>query len=274
MELHHQCAIRRGVSPKHATDPTNVGNLGPQWRCSGRHVRASWVAEEGATLGAKPVVTSRLEVRPPSEADRDRFVELFCDEDFMVFSGVLTEEAANRRFDHMVEICEVGPFSKQPIVGRGDGNCSTILRNRVLRISSAVSGIPERHSGMLGQRCGQLPEDISDSVDGRTIITEQWACSAQCPLTDPRVIPSNPPRPRLPTTSSSAWRLRSTSTLLACPSTTSTDVATCESAPKTSSTISASPSRATSMAVGGGATSGTQTNSCLAFQTCTTSRRP
>src|ERR1039458_5955924 len=50
-------------------------------------------------------------------------------------------------------------------------------------------------------------DDVQDSLDGRTIITEQWACSAQCPLTDPRVIPSNPPWPRLPSTSRSAWRV-------------------------------------------------------------------
>jgi RimJ/RimL family protein N-acetyltransferase len=31
------------------------------------------------------VTTARLLVRPPREADGDRFVELFCDEDFMVF---------------------------------------------------------------------------------------------------------------------------------------------------------------------------------------------
>lgn len=31
------------------------------------------------------VTTARLLMRPPREADRDRFVELFCDEDFMMF---------------------------------------------------------------------------------------------------------------------------------------------------------------------------------------------
>ena len=38
----------------------------------------------GSDLGL--VTTARLAVRLPREADRDRLVGLFCDEDFMVFS--------------------------------------------------------------------------------------------------------------------------------------------------------------------------------------------
>ncbi len=70
----------------------------------------------------KTLVTSRLEVRPPGELDRARFVELFGNDDFMIFSGpALTEEAAHRRFDHMLAMCEVVPFAKQPIVERASG---------------------------------------------------------------------------------------------------------------------------------------------------------
>jgi RimJ/RimL family protein N-acetyltransferase len=70
----------------------------------------------------KTLVTSRLEVRPPRELDRARFVELFCDHDFMIFSGqARTEEAAQGRFDHMLAMCEVVPFAKQPIVERASG---------------------------------------------------------------------------------------------------------------------------------------------------------
>ncbi len=65
--------------------------------------------------------TPRLEVRPLHEADRARFVELFCDDDFMVFAGTLTEEAANRRFDHMMSVSEEVPFAKQPVVERASG---------------------------------------------------------------------------------------------------------------------------------------------------------
>jgi RimJ/RimL family protein N-acetyltransferase len=68
------------------------------------------------------LVTTRLEVRPPREADRVRFIELFRNDAFMVFASQgLTEEAANRRFDHMLAMCENIPFSKQPIVERASG---------------------------------------------------------------------------------------------------------------------------------------------------------
>ncbi len=68
------------------------------------------------------MLTPRLEVRLPRESDRSRFVELFCDEDFMVFSlGVLTPDAAHRRFDAMPTRAAELPFAKQPIIDRGTG---------------------------------------------------------------------------------------------------------------------------------------------------------
>ena len=73
-------------------------------------------------MGSKALVTARLEVRPPTEADRLRFVELWCDAEFMVFSKrAPTEEAAHRRFDRMIEVCGTVPFAKQPIVERASG---------------------------------------------------------------------------------------------------------------------------------------------------------
>ena len=66
--------------------------------------------------------TERLLVRPPREADRHRFVELFCDKDFMAFfPRVLTEEQAQDRFDHMVTVCQTIPFGKQPVVEQSSG---------------------------------------------------------------------------------------------------------------------------------------------------------
>jgi RimJ/RimL family protein N-acetyltransferase len=74
----------------------------------------------GSDLGG--VSTARLLVRLPREADRDRLVELFCDENFMVFSpGALTEEEANDKFDHMVAVCGTVPFGKQPVVELSSG---------------------------------------------------------------------------------------------------------------------------------------------------------
>lgn len=71
---------------------------------------------------ADVVRTPRLLVRPPREGDRARFVELFCDEDFMVFyPAVLTENAAHDRFEHMVAVCRTVPFGKQPVVELSSG---------------------------------------------------------------------------------------------------------------------------------------------------------
>lgn len=68
------------------------------------------------------VTTKRLVVRPPREADRHRFVELFCDADFMEFyPSVLTKQQAEDRFDHMVAVCQTVPFGKQPVVERSSG---------------------------------------------------------------------------------------------------------------------------------------------------------
>jgi RimJ/RimL family protein N-acetyltransferase len=65
------------------------------------------------------LVTERLVVRRPTEADRQRFVELFRDDDFMAFSdGVMSETEANLRFDGMLVRCRELSFAKQPIVER------------------------------------------------------------------------------------------------------------------------------------------------------------
>lgn len=66
--------------------------------------------------------SGRLEVRPTIEADRARFVELFCDEDFMVFSaGALIEAAAHERFDRMLANSAALGFAKQPVLERASG---------------------------------------------------------------------------------------------------------------------------------------------------------
>lgn len=68
------------------------------------------------------VTTPRLLVRPPREADRARFVELFRNKDFMVFyPDVFAEDEANDHFDHMVAVCQAVPFGKQPVVELSSG---------------------------------------------------------------------------------------------------------------------------------------------------------
>ena len=74
------------------------------------------------SVSLQVITTARLQVRLPREADRDRFVQLFCDEDFMVYyPGVLTGEQAEDRFDHMVAVCQTIPFGKQPVVELSSG---------------------------------------------------------------------------------------------------------------------------------------------------------
>jgi RimJ/RimL family protein N-acetyltransferase len=68
------------------------------------------------------VLTPRLEIRRPVEADRQRFVELFGDDRFMAFSGgVLDADSAHRRFDRMLERAAELAFAKQPVIERETG---------------------------------------------------------------------------------------------------------------------------------------------------------
>jgi RimJ/RimL family protein N-acetyltransferase len=63
------------------------------------------------------MLTERLEVRLPREADRNRFVELFRDPEFMVFSdGVHDLDSAQARFDEMLRTATELPFAKQPVI--------------------------------------------------------------------------------------------------------------------------------------------------------------
>ena len=68
------------------------------------------------------IETERLVVRPPVEEDRSRFVELFTDEAFTVFSdGVHDVASANDRFDGMLALAEAVPYAKQPVIEKDTG---------------------------------------------------------------------------------------------------------------------------------------------------------
>jgi RimJ/RimL family protein N-acetyltransferase len=68
------------------------------------------------------MLTERLEVRPPRERDRARFIELFQDEDFMLFSdGVHSIESAHARYDGMLRNAAEVPFAKQPVIVSATG---------------------------------------------------------------------------------------------------------------------------------------------------------
>jgi RimJ/RimL family protein N-acetyltransferase len=68
--------------------------------------------------------TERLIVRPVTETDRARFVDLFSDAEFMAFSasGPLASEPAELRFDHMVTLGREVPFAKQAVIESSTGS--------------------------------------------------------------------------------------------------------------------------------------------------------
>lgn len=67
--------------------------------------------------------TARLEIRLPEERDRERLVELFATDTFMIYSltGALDEAGANRRCDRMLAVADELPFCKQPVIERATG---------------------------------------------------------------------------------------------------------------------------------------------------------
>jgi RimJ/RimL family protein N-acetyltransferase len=68
------------------------------------------------------VLTERLELRSPVEADRRTFVALFQDPGFMEFSaGIHDLDSANARFDTMLATADRVPFAKQPVIERASG---------------------------------------------------------------------------------------------------------------------------------------------------------
>ncbi len=66
--------------------------------------------------------TERLLIRAPVESDRPRFVELFTNEAFTVFSGGVHDvESANDRFDRMLTLVDAVPYAKQPVIEKATG---------------------------------------------------------------------------------------------------------------------------------------------------------
>ena len=65
----------------------------------------------------------RISLRAPTEDDRDTFVRLFGDPEFMVFHshGAMHLDAANARFDRMLRMADELHCSKRPVVERATG---------------------------------------------------------------------------------------------------------------------------------------------------------
>jgi RimJ/RimL family protein N-acetyltransferase len=88
-----------------------------------RAVNAILVSVREQQPDLRPVAIPRVAVRHVVEADRPRFVELFCDKGFMAFSdGVLSPSEADERFDRMIARCAEVSFAKQAIVELSSGN--------------------------------------------------------------------------------------------------------------------------------------------------------
>ena len=68
------------------------------------------------------IETERLIIRPPVESDRHRFVEMFTNAEFTVFSnGVHDITSAHARFDGMLVLAAAIPYAKQPVIERETG---------------------------------------------------------------------------------------------------------------------------------------------------------
>ena len=111
------------VYPPFHQNPTGIINyLGVLDDCRLGTRLSSWTSA-GNAQRLMSVLTPRLEVRLPVEGDRERFVQLFGDEGFMVFSaGVLDLDSAHRRFDEMLERAAELSFAKQPVIERRTGS--------------------------------------------------------------------------------------------------------------------------------------------------------
>ena len=97
--------------------------------------------------------TDRLVIRPPVEDDRRRFVELFTDETFTVFStGVHDVDSANARFDRMLALAGLVPYAKQPVIekasARGNRRFHHLKRlyGSILNTRRPLSSRKSRHS--------------------------------------------------------------------------------------------------------------------------------
>ncbi len=116
--------------------------------------------------------TGRLIIRPPAERDRARFVELFTDEAFTVFSdGVHDVGSANTRFDSMLLFADAVPYAKQPIMERSSGavvgytGVGSVLLAGVHRLEWGWRLVPEvRGQGYATEATAALLS-LADKVD-------------------------------------------------------------------------------------------------------------
>jgi RimJ/RimL family protein N-acetyltransferase len=116
--------------------------------------------------------TERLIIRPPTKRDRARFVELFTDEAFTVFSdGVHDVESANIRFDLMLLLAEAVPYAKQPVIERTSGvtvgytGVGSVLLDGVNRLEWGWRLVPEARGEGYATEATAALLSVADGVD-------------------------------------------------------------------------------------------------------------
>ncbi|MEZ5380893.1 MAG: GNAT family N-acetyltransferase [Microthrixaceae bacterium] len=118
--------------------------------------------------------TERLVVRAPVESDRLRFVEMFTDPLFTVFSNVEHDgESANARFDQMLALADVVPYAKRPVIERTTGDIvgytgvGQVLLDGRNRLEWGWRFVPEvRGRGYATEATNALLETADRLVDG------------------------------------------------------------------------------------------------------------
>lgn len=121
--------------------------------------------------------TSRLVIRPAVEEDRERFVALFTDPDFMVFAhGVHDHRSANDRFDTMSTLCEMVPYAKQPMIERATGlivgytGVGTVSISGLERLEWGWRLVPEARGRGLATEATAALLDVADATDDGEIL--------------------------------------------------------------------------------------------------------
>ncbi len=116
--------------------------------------------------------TDRLIIRPPAKRDRARFVELFTDEAFTVFSdGVHDVESANTRFDLMLLLAEAVQYAKQPVIERTSGvivgytGVGSVLLDGVDRLEWGWRLVPEARGDGYATEATAALLLVADRVD-------------------------------------------------------------------------------------------------------------